>query len=162
MKGLICAGGEATRLQELTRVTNKHLLPVGRWPMVYYPLQLLQLAGVHEVLVVTGKHHAGQMIDLLGDGRVAARGGDMKSLERIYAKHLKKPQAREELDELSALVKKSGPVCILCYERDHRECRRQWIAEIIEERDGVKIENLVAPQGGCCHSGAREARARNP
>ena len=50
IKGLICAGGEATRLQELTRVTNKHLLPVGRWPMVYYPLQLLQLAGIREVL----------------------------------------------------------------------------------------------------------------
>ena len=44
-RGLICAGGEATRLGELTRVANKHLLPVGRWPMIYYPLQLLQLAG---------------------------------------------------------------------------------------------------------------------
>jgi glucose-1-phosphate thymidylyltransferase len=75
MKGLVCAGGEATRLGELTRVTNKHLLPVGSWPMIYYPLQLLQRAGVTEVLVVTGKGHAGQMIDLLGDGRVAARGG---------------------------------------------------------------------------------------
>ena len=47
---------------------------------------------------------------------------------------------------LSALVKKSGPVCILCYERDHRECHRQWIAEIIEARDGVKVENLAAKQ----------------
>jgi glucose-1-phosphate thymidylyltransferase len=73
MKGLICAGGSATRLQELTRVTNKHLLPVGRWPMVYYPLQLLQRVGVREVLLVTGKQHAGDFIDLLGDGRVAAR-----------------------------------------------------------------------------------------
>jgi glucose-1-phosphate thymidylyltransferase len=76
-KGLICAGGEATRLGELTRVANKHLLPVGRWPMVYYPLQLLQRAGVRDVLLVTGKGHAGQMIDLLGDGRLAPReGGD--------------------------------------------------------------------------------------
>jgi glucose-1-phosphate thymidylyltransferase len=76
MKGLICAGGHATRLAELTRVTNKHLLPVGQWPMVYYPLQLLQRAGVHEVLIVTGQQHAGQFIDLLGDGRVRARSGD--------------------------------------------------------------------------------------
>jgi glucose-1-phosphate thymidylyltransferase len=74
-KGLICAGGEATRLGELTRVANKHLLPVGSWPMIYYPLQLLQLAGIRDVLVVTGKGHAGQMIDLLGDGRLAPRGG---------------------------------------------------------------------------------------
>ena len=76
MKGLICAGGSATRLAELTRVTNKHLLPVGRWPMVYYPLQLLQRIGVREVLLVTGQHHAGQFIDLLGDGRVRSRAGD--------------------------------------------------------------------------------------
>jgi glucose-1-phosphate thymidylyltransferase len=80
-KGLICAGGEATRLGELTRVANKHLLPLGRWPMVYYPLQLLQCAGVHDVLLVTGKGHAGQMIDLLGDGRLAPRGGGDPILE---------------------------------------------------------------------------------
>jgi glucose-1-phosphate thymidylyltransferase len=76
VKGLIAAGGSATRLEELTRVTNKHLLPVGRWPMVYYPLQLLQQVGVHEVLLVTGQQHAGQFIDLLGDGRVRGRGSD--------------------------------------------------------------------------------------
>jgi glucose-1-phosphate thymidylyltransferase len=80
-KGLICAGGEATRLGELTRVANKHLLPVGSWPMIYYPLQLLQLAGITEVLLVTGKGHAGQMIDLLGDGRLAPRGGGDPILE---------------------------------------------------------------------------------
>jgi glucose-1-phosphate thymidylyltransferase len=81
VKGLIAAGGEATRLGELTRVSNKHLLPVASWPMVYYPLQLLQLAGVREVLLVTGKAHAGQMIDLLGDGRVSARGSDEPLLD---------------------------------------------------------------------------------
>ena len=81
MKGLVCAGGEATRLGELTRVTNKHLLPVGSWPMVYYPLQLLQLSGIREVLVVTGKGHAGQMIDLLGDGHLTVRDGDEPLLE---------------------------------------------------------------------------------
>ena len=80
-KGLICAGGAATRLGELTRVANKHLLPVGRWPMVYYPLQLLQRAGVRDVLLVTGKGHAGQMIDLLGDGHLAPRGGGEPILE---------------------------------------------------------------------------------
>jgi uncharacterized protein (DUF488 family) len=79
-------------------------------------------------------------------GREAARSGNFGVLHKIYAAHLKTAQAREELDELSALVKKSGPVCILCYERDHAHCHRQWIAEIIEDRDGVKIENLVAPQ----------------
>jgi uncharacterized protein (DUF488 family) len=80
------------------------------------------------------------------EGRLAARAGQYETLQKIYAKHLKTPQAKEELDELSALVKKSGPVCILCYERDHLHCHRRWIAEIIEERDGVKIDNLVARQ----------------
>jgi glucose-1-phosphate thymidylyltransferase len=86
MKGLVCAGGEATRLGELTRVANKHLLPVGSWPMIYYPLQLLERGGVESVLVVTGKGHAGQMIDLLGDGRLAARGTDrpLISLDLTY------------------------------------------------------------------------------
>ena len=85
-KGLICAGGEATRLEELTRVTNKHLLPVGRWPMVFYPLQLLQLAGIKEVLIVTGQQHAGDFIDLLGDGRVVQRdgGGPLFDLDLTY------------------------------------------------------------------------------
>ena len=80
------------------------------------------------------------------EGREAARSGKYALLHKIYAAHLKTPQAREELDELSALVKKAGPVCILCYERDHTHCHRQWIAEIIEERDGVKVENLEAAQ----------------
>src|ERR1700727_630130 len=80
------------------------------------------------------------------DGRIAARSGQFDVLHKIYARHLKTPQAREELDELSALVKKSGPVCILCYERDHAHCHRQWIAEIIEDREGVRGEHLAAPQ----------------
>ena len=80
------------------------------------------------------------------EGREAARAGKYDTLHSIYAKHLKTPQAKEELDELSALFVKSGPVCLLCYERDHRHCHRQWIAEIIEDREGAVVENLVAKQ----------------
>src|ERR1700751_3508494 len=80
------------------------------------------------------------------EGRLAARSGKYDVLQKIFAKHLKTPQAKEELDELSALVKKAGPVCLLCYERDHAHCHRQWIAEIIEERGAVRIENLAAGQ----------------
>ena len=80
------------------------------------------------------------------DGRDAAKSGKFDALHRIYAKHLKTPQAKEELDELSSLIAKYGPVCILCYERDHTHGHRQWIAEVIEDRDGVKVENLLPPQ----------------
>ena len=80
------------------------------------------------------------------EGRLAARSGKYDELHRIFSKHLKTAQAKEEIDELSALVKKAGPVCLLCYERNHEHCHRRWIAEIIEQRDGVRIENLEAPQ----------------
>ncbi|WP_315726096.1 MULTISPECIES: DUF488 domain-containing protein [unclassified Bradyrhizobium] len=80
------------------------------------------------------------------EGREAARSGHYDTLHRIYSQHLKTPQAKEQMDELASLVKSAGPVCLLCYERDHAHCHRQWIAEIIEERDKVRIENLVAPQ----------------
>src|SRR3981081_1269040 len=66
------------------------------------------------------------------EGREAARSGKFDVLHRIYARHLKTPQAKEELDELSALIKKSGPVCILCYERDHLPCHRPWLPANIE------------------------------
>lgn len=79
-------------------------------------------------------------------GREAARDGDFKALHKIYQAHLKTPQAKEEMDELSSLVMKAGPVCILCYERDHNQCHRQWIAEVIETRDHVAVDNLLAPQ----------------
>jgi uncharacterized protein (DUF488 family) len=80
------------------------------------------------------------------EGRLAARSGDIKTLAKIYNAHLKKPEAREEMDELAALTLKAGPVCLLCYERDHTNCHRTFIAEIIEKRDGVTIENLLPPQ----------------
>jgi uncharacterized protein (DUF488 family) len=80
------------------------------------------------------------------EGRLAARAGQYDVLQKIFTQHLKTPQAREEIDELSALVKKAGPICLLCYERNHEHCHRRWIAEIIEERDGVRIENLAGKQ----------------
>jgi uncharacterized protein (DUF488 family) len=80
------------------------------------------------------------------EGRLAARSGNYGLLQKVFDKQLKTPEARENLDELSELVKKAGPVCLLCYERNHEHCHRRWIAEIIEERDGVRIENLAARQ----------------
>lgn len=80
------------------------------------------------------------------NGREAARRGDTAELEAIYAAHMQTPQAREELDELKGLITRAGSVCILCYERDHRQCHRTFIAEMIEESDGVTIRNLVPKQ----------------
>ena len=68
MKGVVLAGGLGTRLLPLTRITNKHLLPVFDRPMIYYPLQALLRAGIEDVLLVTGGPHAGDFLRLLGDG----------------------------------------------------------------------------------------------
>ncbi|MCE5237703.1 NTP transferase domain-containing protein [bacterium] len=68
MKGVILVGGLGTRLAPMTRVTNKHLLPVGRFPMVYYPLHALCEAGIAEVILITGGNSPGAFLELLHDG----------------------------------------------------------------------------------------------
>jgi glucose-1-phosphate thymidylyltransferase len=69
MKGVVLAGGTGSRLHPLTRVTNKHLLPIYDKPMVYYPIQTLVNAGIEEILLVTGGKNAGDFLRLLGNGR---------------------------------------------------------------------------------------------
>ena len=69
MKGVILAGGTGSRLEPLTRVINKHLLPVGRVPMIFYPLRSLVEAGIEEIMIVTGGNNAGMFLELLGSGR---------------------------------------------------------------------------------------------
>jgi glucose-1-phosphate thymidylyltransferase len=69
LRGIILAGGKGTRLGELTKVTNKHLLPVGPYPMVYHPLKKLVGAGVRDILLVSGTEHMGDFVELLGSGR---------------------------------------------------------------------------------------------
>jgi glucose-1-phosphate thymidylyltransferase len=69
MKGVILAGGLGTRMRPLTKITNKHLLPVYDKPMIYYPLNTLVEAGIHEILIVTGGNNAGDFLRLLGNGK---------------------------------------------------------------------------------------------
>ncbi len=69
MKGVILAGGTGSRLFPLTKVTNKHLLPVGREPMIFHPVRKLTEAGIDEILVVTGVEHMGDVVTLLGSGK---------------------------------------------------------------------------------------------
>lgn len=69
MKGIVLAGGMGTRLNPLTKVTNKHLLPVYDKPMVYYPIETLVRAGIRDILLVTGGNNAGDFLKLLGNGK---------------------------------------------------------------------------------------------
>ncbi len=69
MKGVILAGGLGTRLRPLTHITNKHLLPVYNKPMILYPLETLKKAGITDIMIVTGREHAGHFMNFLGSGR---------------------------------------------------------------------------------------------
>ena len=69
MKGVVLAGGLGSRLLPLTKVTNKHLLPVYDQPMIYYPIQTLMNAGIKDILIVTGGQFAGDFLKLLGNGK---------------------------------------------------------------------------------------------
>lgn len=69
MKGVILAGGLGTRLHPLTKITNKHLLPVHNQPMIYYPIQTLINAGIEDIMIVTGGNSAGDFLRLLGNGK---------------------------------------------------------------------------------------------
>ncbi|RAV13782.1 sugar phosphate nucleotidyltransferase [Paenibacillus contaminans] len=68
MKGIILAGGTGSRLYPLTKVTNKHLLPVGKYPMIFHSVYKLKQAGIQDILIVTGKEHMGDVVNLLGSG----------------------------------------------------------------------------------------------
>jgi len=69
LRGVVLAGGTGSRLRPLTKVTNKHLLPVARKPMIYYPIEKLTAIGIGEILIVTGVEHMGDVVGLLGSGR---------------------------------------------------------------------------------------------
>ncbi|MGO4546888.1 sugar phosphate nucleotidyltransferase [Paenibacillus sp. 2TAB23] len=68
MKGIILAGGTGSRLFPLTKVTNKHLLPVGKYPMIFHSIAKLKEADINDILIVTGKEHMGDVVNLLGSG----------------------------------------------------------------------------------------------
>lgn len=70
LKGVVLAGGTGSRLYPLTKVTNKHLLPVGRYPMIFHPLVRMKRAGVEQVAIVTSPEHMGDVVNLLGSGRM--------------------------------------------------------------------------------------------
>jgi uncharacterized protein (DUF488 family) len=76
------------------------------------------------------------------EGRLAARSGHAAEMLRIYERHLATPEARHELEELTALAKSGRPLCLLCYERDPAHCHRQRLAEELHDRLGLEVANL--------------------
>ncbi|MCD6595516.1 NTP transferase domain-containing protein [bacterium] len=83
MKGVILAGGLGRRLHPLTKITNKHLLPIYDEPMIYYPIKSLVEAGIDDIMIVCGGNHAGEFLRLLGNGREFG----LKHLNYAYQEH---------------------------------------------------------------------------
>lgn len=106
MKGVILAGGSGSRLYPLTRITNKHLLPVWNQPMVYYPIQQLVAAGIARILIVTGGNHAGEFLPLLGNG--AAFG-----LRHLDYTHQEKPSGIADALGLARHFVGDDDVCVV-------------------------------------------------
>ena len=86
-----------------------------------------------------------QKLGTPAEGREAARAGKLDTLWRIYAKHLKTPEAVEAMEELVSIVKSGQSVCLLCYERDKDCCHRTRIAEVVHERTGASVVDLAPP-----------------
>ena len=106
MKGVVLAGGTGSRLLPLTKVTNKHLLPVFDKPMVFYPLQTLINAGVKDVLLVTGGKNAGEFLRLLGDGRSLG-------LERLNYTYQEGEGGIAQALGLAERFAEGGPICVV-------------------------------------------------
>ena len=106
MKGVVLAGGLGTRLLPLTKVTNKHLLPVYNKPMIFYPIQTLVNAGVTEIMLVTGGNNAGDFLKLLGNGKEFG----LKHLDYTYQEG---EGGIADALRLAEHFSDGGPVCVM-------------------------------------------------
>ena len=106
MKGVILAGGAGTRLLPLTKVTNKHLLPVYDKPMISYPIQAMVNAGILDVLLVTGGRNAGEFLRLLGDGRTLG-------LNRLHYTYQEGEGGIAQALGLAEHFAEGGPICVI-------------------------------------------------
>jgi glucose-1-phosphate thymidylyltransferase len=132
MKGIVLAGGLGTRLQPLTKITNKHLLPVYNKPMIYYPIQTLVDAGITRILIVTGGKNAGHFLELLGNGKEFG----LKHLDYTYQEGEGGIAAALSLAENFA---EDDSVCVILGDNIYEKSVRDSAREFIERGRGAKI-----------------------
>ena len=132
MKGIVLAGGLGTRLFPLTKVTNKHLLPVYNRPMIYYPIQTLVDAGISEILVVTGGNNAGDFLRLLGNGKQFG----LKHLDYTYQ------EGEDGIAAALALAEyfvDNDLVCVILGDNLYEKSVRESAEDFIKRGHGAKI-----------------------
>ncbi len=132
MKGVILAGGLGSRLLPLTRVTNKHLLPVYDRPMIYYPIQCLLNAGINEILLVTGGDHAGDFLRLLGNGKALG----IRHLEYTYQEG---EGGIADALKLAEDFADGGKVCVILGDNIIEKNIKHAVADFFTQPTGAKV-----------------------
>jgi glucose-1-phosphate thymidylyltransferase len=132
MKGIVLAGGLGSRLYPLTKITNKHLLPVYNRPMIYYPIQTLVDAGITEILIVTGGKKAGDFLELLGNGKEFG----LKHLDYMYQEGEGGIAAALSLAEYFV---EDDTVCVILGDNVYEKSVRQSATEFSQRGHGAKI-----------------------
>jgi glucose-1-phosphate thymidylyltransferase len=132
MKGVILAGGLGTRLQPMTRVTNKHLLPVFDRPMIYYPLQQMVAAGLEEILLVTGGNSAGDFLKLLGNGKEFG-------LRHLHYTYQEGEGGIAEALGLAEDFSDGEPICVILGDNLFQDSLAPFIGQFSEEEAGAMI-----------------------
>jgi glucose-1-phosphate thymidylyltransferase len=132
MKGVVLAGGLGSRLHPLTKVTNKHLLPVYNQPMIYYPIKALINAGIDDIMIVTGGNSAGDFLKLLGNGKDFG----LKHLNYAYQ------EGEGGIADALSLVKHfadDGPICVVLGDNIIEGNIRRAAEDYKKQRAGAKI-----------------------
>ena len=132
MKGIVLAGGLGTRLHPLTKVTNKHLLPVYDKPMIYYPIQTLVNAGIRDIMVVTGGNNAGDFLRLLGNGKEFG-------LEHLHYTYQEGHGGIAEALGLARYFTDDDPVCVVLGDNIIEKNISQAVNAFQEQQSGAKI-----------------------
>jgi glucose-1-phosphate thymidylyltransferase len=132
MKGVILAGGLGTRLYPLTKVTNKHLLPVYDKPMIYYPIQTLINAGIDDILIVTGGNNAGDFLKLLGNGKEFG-------LKHINYTYQEGEGGIAEALGLAEFFASGEKICVVLGDNLIEKNIRKAVEKFRKQKDGAKI-----------------------
>lgn len=132
MKGIVLAGGTGSRLSPLTKVTNKHLLPIYDKPMIYYPIQTLVNAGIQDILLVTGGKNAGEFLRLLGNGKEFG----LKHFNYTYQEGEGGIAHALSLAEFFA---DGGPICVILGDNLIEYNIRAAVQEFRKQASGAKI-----------------------
>jgi glucose-1-phosphate thymidylyltransferase len=132
MKGVILAGGHGTRLDPLTRVTNKHLLPVYDRPMIYFPIQCLLNAGIDQILIVTGGEHAGDFLKLLGNGK-------RLGIRELHYTYQQGAGGIADALRLAEDFAENGKICVVLGDNIVEETIRRPVNDFIAQHSGAKM-----------------------